>query len=164
MEKITARIILEVLGRPSSNVISALKMLLEKIEKEQGIAIVESSIHEPVEVKDSKDLFTSFSEITFKVENLSRLMDIMFAYMPAHVEVIEPEKMPFSNQDLNIFANKLMQRMHNYDAIAKHLLAERESLAKRLNELSPPGVKLDASSAVLKEKRTGRKAKSKRKK
>ena len=137
MERLQIRIILEILGRPKENVTEALSSLVAKLGSENGIKILEKTLHEPKPVKDSKDLFTAFTEAVLELDSLDNYFGILFAYMPSHIELIHPEKLSLSNFDFNDIGNKLVLRLHDYDAITKKALYEREILAKKLQEVAP---------------------------
>ena len=138
MEKIQAHMILEILGRPKEYIHESLNNLIKvKIANEKEVKIIEQTLHEPVPVKDSKDLFTTFAELTIELDSLEAYIEIMFRYMPANMEIIYPEKIVLKNEDMNVLANRLTQRLHDYDAIVKNSLMEKEILAKKLKEIAP---------------------------
>lgn len=140
-EEIQARLILEVLGRPPEHILEALRLLVEKISNEQGVKLIEKEIHEPILAKDAKDLYTAFVDVTLAFDNLEVFFNILFAYMPSNVEMIYPEKLNLNNESISLIANKLLQRLHNYDAIAKGVLAERNVIAQKLREKAPDVLK-----------------------
>ncbi len=137
MAKFQANMILEILGRPQEHVKEALNALVTKLGSENGIKLLEKTHHEPIPVENSKDLFTAFAELTLELESLNNYFGIMFAYMPAHIELVQPEKITLGNIDLNELGNKLIQRLHDYDAITKKALVENEILVKKLQEIAP---------------------------
>ena len=137
MEKIQASMIIEILGRPKENVSSAIKNLVDKLATEKGVVIIEKVLHEPVPVPESKDLFTTFAEITVEFDSIGAYMGIMFAYMPSNIQIISPEKISITNGDLTVLGNKLMQRLHDYDAITKKSVMERDTLIRKLHEVAP---------------------------
>lgn len=137
MEKIQCRFILEILGRPPEHIVQGLQMIIEKLKQEKGIKIQHFNVHEPVQVKDSKDLYTTFADIEVEVDSLHFLFTILFNYMPANFEVIYPEKLTLDNNELNQLVNELAQRLHNYDAIAKNIIGERNFLLQKIKEISP---------------------------
>ena len=140
-EKIQARLILEVLGRPPEHVLDALKLLVEKISKENGVTLLEKEIHEPILAKDAKDLYTSFVDITLEFKSVDVFFAVLFAYMPANVEIIYPERITLANDSLTYSSNKLLHNLHNYDAIAKGILAERNIIMQKLKEKAPEVLK-----------------------
>ena len=137
MEKLQANIILEILGKPKENVSSALQTLVTKLGNEPGVKIIDQVIHPVVKVKDSKELFTSFAEITLELESLDNYFGILFAYMPSNIELVSPERITLKNDELNVLANKLAARLHDYDAIAKRMIAERNILISKMQEVAP---------------------------
>lgn len=137
MEKITVSLILEVLGRPPENVIEALTNLLEKMSKEKGVSIKKKEFHDPIKIEGSQDLYTSFVEIEAELDSLAQYFTLIFAYMPSHIELVNPEKITLQNTELNDLANALTQRLHTYDGIAKNYLIEREFVFTKLKEIAP---------------------------
>jgi hypothetical protein len=137
MEKIQARLILEILGRPKEHVSEALKMIVDKISKEKGVRLVETQIHAPMPIKESTDLFTSFTEIVIECDTLSSFFGIVFAYMPANIEIMEPLDLQIRNDEFTALANRIIQRLHNYDAIARKLVVDNKMLREKLGIPEP---------------------------
>ena len=164
MEKIQVVMVLEILGRPKEHVKEALNLLIDKLGTESGIKIIENKQHEPVEVKDSNNLFTSFAEVTAELDSIENYFGIMFAYMPAHIEIISPEKITFDNARINEIGNRLVQRLHNYDGIAKKMIAEKEMILRKLHEVAPYLFKKEDQSPVEENNTDKKKEKKKIKK
>lgn len=137
MSSIKARMILEILGRPKEHIVEALSSLVEKMEKDDGLKVLEKKIHEPIEVQDAKDLFTTFAEVLVDMKDLEGYWNALFKYMPANVEIISPESIQLTSNSLNFAGNKLMARLHEYDAIAKTALQDRQMLIGKLREVAP---------------------------
>ncbi len=137
MKKIQARMILEILGRPSEHIKEAMTILLQRLKTEPGVKIIEETHHEPIKVQDSKDLYTTFSEIILEVDSLTMYFGIIFAYMPSNVEVLSPQEMVIANADFNEITGFLTQRLHDYDAIAKRMTSERQIFEQKLREVAP---------------------------
>ncbi len=137
MDKLQIQAIFEILGRPPEHITEALNLLIERLGAEKGVKVIQKQMHEPIEVKDSKDLYTSFADVSLELDSVINYFNVLFAYMPAHTEMIYPEKISFSNSELNEFANQLVLRLHNYDAITKNVLVERDIILKKLQEVAP---------------------------
>ncbi len=137
MEKLQARLIIEILGRPIENVKQAMIGIIDKMASEKGVKIIDKKIHEPILVQDQKDLFTTFSEIEVELDSVYNFMGVIFAYMPSHIELISPNKIELRNEELNDLANHLTNRLHSYDAITKQMIFERDAVIKRLRVVSP---------------------------
>ncbi len=166
MDKIKANIILEILGRPVSNVIEALNTLIKKLSEEKGVKITEKKVHPPVEVKDAKDLYTTFAEISLDLDSLGNYFGVLFGYMPSHIELVYPERITLRNDDVNHLANLIAQRLHNYDAVAKKMIFERDILAQKLKEVAPELFKQmteEPKKPEVKVKKGKKKKKSKKK-
>lgn len=162
MEKIQANMILEILGRPKENVVTALGTIIDNLSKEKGTLIKEKTLHEPAPVKDSKDLFTTFAELAIEFDSLSDYYHIMFAYMPSNIEIVYPEKITVKNDELTSIGNKLIQRLHDYDAVVKNTLMEKEILVKKLYEIAPHLFKKDPNQPQQEQQPQNNKEESKK--
>ncbi len=131
-EKISAILILEILGRPPEHLKETLEKLIEEMSNEKEVKVKSKKINEPVELKEKKDIYTTFAEIEVETKNILHLARLMFKYMPAHVEIIYPEKMRLSNNEVNEVFNELVRRLHEYDEIARIIQAERKILEQKL--------------------------------
>ncbi len=136
MPDIQAQFIIEILGRPAEHIKQALQKLLENLNTEKGVSVLEKTIHEPRQI-EGKDIYTAFADITLEVDKPSNLLYLVFAYMPSHIEIIAPEATTLAKADFSELANGITSRLHQYDAIAKKMLAEREILLKKLQEVAP---------------------------
>ncbi len=144
-KKIKATAIFEVLGRPKEHLVESLKELLEAISKEKGLKITSKKIHEPKEFENkngqassfSKDnpLFTTFSEVDVEADGVMNMIKLCFGYMPAHVEITEPEDFSLNNSEINSILNELILKLHNYDAIAKSAIINNKALANQIQAL-----------------------------
>ena len=137
MNKIHASIILEILGKPADHVKKALEDITTKIDSEKGISILNKTLHEPIPVQDSKTLFTTFAELDVEIESIDRYFALLFTYMPAHVEITKPENLSLSNSEFNEIGNKIVQKLHEYDAITKKTLMDKEFAVNKLKEVAP---------------------------
>ena len=113
---------------------------------ETGVKILEKKIHEPHPLETS-DLFTAFAEVSVTFDTIAEYIGIVFAYMPSHIEVIQPENLALRNTDLNEIAGIIIQRLHSYDALVKGVMNERSALAAKLKEVAPHLFKEEQESA-----------------
>jgi len=137
MDKIHASLILEILGKPADHIKKALDDITTKIDAEKGIAVLNKTLHEPIPVKDSETLFTTFAELDVELETLDRYFALLFTYMPAHVEITNPKSLNLSNLEFNEIGNKIIQRLHEYDAITKKTLMDKDLAVNKLKEVAP---------------------------
>ncbi|MDA3836005.1 MAG: hypothetical protein PF542_00120 [Nanoarchaeota archaeon] len=127
--------IIEAMGRPADHLVDVLNEICDNISKEKGVELTERKVNEPKAVKDKKDLFTTFAEIEVSVEEPLILALLMFKYMPAHVEVIEPENFTLGNNDYGELLTEITRRLHKYDELARIMQMEKEILTNKIKKL-----------------------------
>lgn len=135
MQKIHARLILEILGRPADHVTSTLQAIVGKLKQEKGVTFIDAKLHEPHAVKDSKDMFTTFAEIETYFDSLPVFFGIIFAYMPSNIEIISPSNFKIPNEEITSLGNTLIGRLHLYESVTKKLVADRDTLINRLKAI-----------------------------
>ena len=134
-KKIKAVILLEMLGKPKEYLIENSNNLLNQIRNEPGVSVKDAKTNEPAPLKENNEIFSTFIEIEIEIENLQSLVVLMFKYMPAHVEIISPLRLEFSNVDLGNVLTDLILRLHSYEEIARIMQSEKQILEKKLREL-----------------------------
>lgn len=137
MEKLQAQLIIEILGRPPEHIKEALQTIILRMNAEEGVKVLEKTIHEPKPVENSKDLYTTFADILIELNSVEDYINILFTYLPAHADLIYPESIEIRNDMLNIIGNKILQRIHEYDAITKNIVVERDLYLQKLKEVAP---------------------------
>lgn len=125
-------IVIEVLGKPKEYLSEVMGEVADAIGKHPGVEIVERKIHEP---KEANNLFSTFAELEVAVKDLKILSDIVFAYMPSHIEILAPAELKISLNDATQFINLLAAKLHGYDSITKRFKVENMILKKKLVEL-----------------------------
>jgi len=128
---ILARIILEIVGAPKDHVEKVLKLVMDKIEKEQGVKIINGEVFEAKEIKDK--LFSSFAEAELELESTNKLLDFCFDYMPSSIEILSPTKLSLGAENLGNILNDMLAKLHKYDLVLKNIHAEN-ILLKREKE------------------------------
>lgn len=139
MSSVKAKFILEVVGRPAEHLTTTLNELTERIGQEKGISVVNKEIHKPKPIEKVENLWTSFADLEMEFTNTQNFFNAIMMYLPAHVEVFEPDSLRFTAFELNELANFIVGRLHNYDAIAKKLMGEREILINKLEYIRKGG-------------------------
>jgi hypothetical protein len=130
-EKITAIIVLEMLGKPAEYLKETLNQFIERMSLEKGLKILKRKVNEPCRI-DTADLLSSFAEVEIEFDNLQLLLNMIFTYMPSHIEVVSPESISLKNFEFNNLCNDLTRRLLEYDAIAKKMIYERRILENQL--------------------------------
>jgi len=129
--------ILEIIGCPPEHLIKTLEEIIKQIDNEKGVKVLSKEIKEPVLLKDSKEFYSTFAEIEIEVENILYIAILMFKYMPAHVEIIEPELIALTNNGWTDIFSEVTRRLHGYEEIARVLQIENKKLNEKLKELMP---------------------------
>jgi hypothetical protein len=134
---IKATIILEIIGKPPEHLVETLQGLAKNMNEEKGVHVLSKKINEPILLKGNKEFYTTFAEIDLEVEDILYLAIIMFKYMPAHVEVIEPELIALTNNGWTDILSELTRRLHGYDEVARMIQLQNSQMRKKLEELLP---------------------------
>jgi len=142
--------ILEIIGRPAEHLTETLNKIIDQIDEEKGIKVIEKKVKEVIEMKDKKDFYTTFAEVEVEAEEVSQIVMLMFKYMPANVEIIEPELIALSNNGWSDILSELTRRLHGYDEIARVLQLQNAQMQKKLKEL---GVEIKPQSPPPKEQK-----------
>ena len=139
---IRAILVLEIIGKPAEHLTLTLEDLIKQIDEEKGVRVVEKKINPPIIIKDKKTgkdneqgFYTSFAEVEVEVEEILLLAILMFKYMPAHIEIIEPELIVLTNSGWNDILNELTRRLHGYDEVARIMQIEKDILEKKLKSV-----------------------------
>lgn len=133
--EINASMIIEVLGRPPEHLTEVLEKIIERIDNEKNVTITSKRLNAPVPMKDKPDLFTTFAEIEVEVKTIKELAVLLFKYMPAHIDIISPENIKMTNNDVNEIFNELARRLHGYDEVARVMQVEKRILENKLKSL-----------------------------
>ena len=129
--------ILEIIGRPAEHLTKTLNKIIDDLGNEKGVKVTSRDVKPTIEMKDQKDFYTTFAEINLEVEEVSQIAGLMFKYMPANVEIVEPELIALTNNGWNEILNELTRRLHGYDEVSRVLQMKNAQMQKKLKELSP---------------------------
>jgi len=134
--KITAMFVLDVIGRPPEHLTTSLNNIIGELDKEQGVSVKVKDIKEPRLLDKSKGFYTTFAEVEVEVDEILYLAILLFKYMPAHIEIIEPEMLVLTNNGWNDVLNELVRRLHGYDEIARAMQMENYALKQKITEIT----------------------------
>ncbi len=132
---IKVSLIIEVLGKPKEHLTESLGKIIEQIDKEKGVTVEAKDVHDPKELENKKGFYTAFADVQIEVEEIIYLMILMFKYMPAHVEIVEPELIALTNHGWGDIINELTRRLHGYDEIARVLQLQNQQFRQKLDEI-----------------------------
>ncbi|MFA5061418.1 MAG: hypothetical protein WC494_03845 [Candidatus Pacearchaeota archaeon] len=116
---IRAIMIVEIAGHPPEHISETLKKHVGALNSFKDIKVNSIQMSEPKEIEGQKGIYTCFAEVDFETENLARLSDTMFDFMPSSIEILEPSKVSFTGQEASSLLNNISGRMHRYDEVAR---------------------------------------------
>jgi len=108
--QILVRSIIEVAGKPKEHVEETLKGLIKKMKDNKKYDLSEEQVES---AEEHEGFFSAFAEVEFFVKKLEHVTDFCFEYMPANVEIIEPEEIILENNTFTGFINNLMAMVHD---------------------------------------------------
>jgi len=154
-EGIRAIIMLEILGRPAEYIIESMESIIKRIGGEKGTRVITKKVHEAKAVEKANNLFTTFAEVEVETDSIDAFFRIVFTYNPSHIEIVFPEHVILENSSLNLIANEIVRKLHQYDEIAKVLSVENNILMNKLRQagismVSPTPVTATPADAVSK--------------
>lgn len=126
---------IEVIGRPKEHLVATIEDIIKKLSEEKGVKIITKKVHEPVELKGKKEMFTTFTELELGIQNMLIFQGLIFKYMPSHVEILSPDRINLTNSDLNILFNNLSMNLHRYDEVVRILQIEKAVLQQKLKSI-----------------------------
>lgn len=129
------RLVIQVLGKPADYIEKALDLAIDNLSKSGKAELIEKVIHKAELLKESKEVYTTFAEIEILVPDFSKLIEIIFDYMPSSVEIVEPSNFTMKLEDANIVLNDLAARLHQYDTLLKKLRLELNVLINKFKEI-----------------------------
>ena len=129
---IRCNIIIEVLGKPKEHVEDSLKQYIEHIKEDSELVVISEKYSE---IKEQGQLWSKFVELELVVKGTNKLISFCFEYMPSSIEVIKPEQLILTNNEISNFFNDLQARLHNVDMVVKQLNAENNLLKLNMNAI-----------------------------
>jgi hypothetical protein len=128
--KVICRAIIEMMGAPKAHIEETIKLYVDKITDEhKDIRIIDRFISKAKKQKDS-GMFNVFAELDMEVSGMENLIWFCFDYMPASIEISDPEQLVFNIHEFTAFINDFLTKMHKVDMTLKHLAAENQVLGK----------------------------------
>lgn len=132
-QPITVRVIIELLGKPQEHIEKTIREYVDQIKKDKAFQVQRVEFSE-IKKQDQAELWAAFAELEFTTD-LSDFTSFCFQYMPSVIEVLEPRKITFTDEQASLFLNDLQARLHQVDMIAKQLNMEVQYLKKNMTGL-----------------------------
>ncbi len=133
-DKIIARFIIQIAGKPIENVEKALNFVLNKINEDKKYKVLDSHIAQPELEKDST-IYAGFLDMEIKFNEAKDILDFIMDYTPSSVEVVEPETIVFDNNTLTGILNDMSSNILDSLNKVRHLNAHVHMLNKKIADL-----------------------------
>lgn len=133
MEKIEARFILEALGRPEEKVNEAMKIVEEKLKEDKNFKVVDLEVEKATFDKE-RNVFTALIELDVKFDDIKKVFDFMYTYMPTSIEITHPEKIITQMNVINNLLNETANMFINLSQSNRFLIAENQELKEKLGK------------------------------
>jgi hypothetical protein len=119
---------IEILGFPEDHLKEVVKQVVEKLKNENGIAVIQSEVHEPQVIQEK--FFSSFIEAEIKINDFNKLLHFCYEYLPSTIELLDVEKVTITNREFTIGINEMLQKIHNYNIIINNISNRLQKLEK----------------------------------
>ena len=139
MEKVRAMMIIEIAGRPPEHLIGRLKEHVRKIKSIKDVGYLSETFSDAKKINEEKDVYTAFAEVEVETNTFSRLIELIFDFMPSSVEVVSPKEVNLDMHGATGILNDLAGRLHKYDEVAKIAKLQNQQLTKKLQEMQKQG-------------------------
>jgi len=130
---VTTIIIIEMMGRPPEHLKKGLMAHLEKFGAQKNVEVIKQTMSEPRLIDENNELYTIFSEVEFTCPTLLDVMNVIFDYMPASVEIVDPQTLSLPSDEATEVMNSLAGRLHKYDDVAKIMKNRENKFAQEMN-------------------------------
>ncbi|NQV90951.1 hypothetical protein HQ489_00590 [Candidatus Woesearchaeota archaeon] len=135
MSKIVFRAVIEVAGKPKEHIEETLQNYVETLRKDDRYKIVREVFADVKKHEDAEDFWACFAEVEVETEDLVHLTHFGFEFMPAMIEVIEPQELKFSQTEFSEYLSDLQLKLHEVDMIAKQVKMENDSIKLNMTGL-----------------------------
>lgn len=133
-DKVEARFIIELAGKPVGNVEKALEAVKKQLcEEKEKFKVLEIDLGEP-EYEENSTLYTGFVEVLIKFYEPNKILEFIMDYTPTSVEVEEPEKINLDSTSLTGILNDFSMFILKSQSEIRKLRAHAHMLNKKLKK------------------------------
>lgn len=133
-QKITARFIIQIAGRPVETVEKALETIVNKIKEDKKLKVLEEEII-PAELDEESKLYSGIIELTIKFEDARQLLGFIADFTPNSVEIEEPQSLKFESFDFTEILNDMSTHLLKTNIQLRQAQSHIFSLNKKVKEL-----------------------------
>ncbi|MFH1589999.1 MAG: hypothetical protein ABIB43_05515 [archaeon] len=129
---IRAIVVFEVVGNPKEYVETALKKHIEKLKLDPNIHIIKEDIESP---EQQEQFWSTFAEIELLIKNLEKFTWMCMNFMPASIEILEPDSLTFKGRELTNWLNDLLAKMHEIALVSQQVGQQSKAMLKNINAI-----------------------------
>jgi hypothetical protein len=130
---IKIRVIFEMLGKPKEHIEKTLKNYVEKVKSANGIEILSEDFAEAKQQDDG--LWSTFAELEMFIKSLEVMTWLSVNFMPASIEILEPEKITHTNKQINFWINDVLAKLHEISLMVKGAVSKEKIMSKTLGTM-----------------------------
>jgi len=123
----------ELVGKPRKHIEQTLHAYLTNIKQDERILSINEEYAEPMEQEGG--MFSTFCEFETLVENLEVLTWLAVNFMPASIEILEPDRLTFEGRELNNWYNDLISKLHEVSGSLREQHSVNQHLTQGMNAL-----------------------------
>jgi hypothetical protein len=132
-QQMTVRAVVELLGRPKEHIEKTIRSYVDKIKNDEGFTVLREEFSDAKQ-QEGTELWATFVELEMKT-TLNHLIRFCFEYMPSIIEILQPDKIIFTDEQLSTIINDLQACLHQVDMIAKQVKVENDIYKKNMTRL-----------------------------
>lgn len=121
--------IIEILGKPKEHVEQTIAKVLEELKKREGLKVVTENI---ADTKEVEHFFSSYIDVELKLDDMDKLIDFCFDFLPSNIEIIDPEKIDIDSHLFAEYMNDLLAKLHQQSMVIRNLHAENLVMKEKL--------------------------------
>lgn len=152
--KILTKVTFEMQGRPKKHIETTIKQYINKIKEDKELQILEEHIEKATELEEPKNVFSSFAEVDILFNNLEKITWLCINFMPASIELLEPEKFEFNSNNLQNWLNDVLSKLHQVDMVAKRVNDLNQVMNKNINTILKNFIMLLVKNKIPEDKMT----------
>jgi hypothetical protein len=131
--KITARCIMQIAGRPIEPVEKALSLIVEKLKENKAMKVIEEDISPP-ELDEESNLYSGIIELLIKFDDLQTMLGYISDFTPNSIEIEDPSEIKLDNVNLTEALNDMSTQLLKTNLKLRKAESMIFSLNKRLRE------------------------------
>jgi len=131
-QRVTAKVIFEIVGNPKDHVVNALKKYIQLLKSDPAMKISDEYVAEP---EEKEGLWSTFAEMDVTVQGIDKLTWLCVNFTPASVEIMEPSSFEITDKGMTDWMNDLLSKLHEIGMHSKSMASENDLLKLNINRL-----------------------------